>query len=39
MLLPEIPKHQNDKNLDFLDKLLPWSKDVQIKCPSKFKKS
>ena len=39
LLLTEIPKHQNDKDLDFLDKLLPWSKDVQNKCPSRFKKS
>lgn len=39
LLLTEIPKHQNDKNLDFLDKLLPWSADVQKKCPSRFKKS
>ncbi|WP_177173963.1 IS66 family transposase [Butyrivibrio sp. TB] len=39
MLLTEVPKHQNDKNLGFLDKLLPWSKDVQKKCPSRFKKS
>ncbi len=28
ILLTEIPKHQNDKNLDFLNKLLPWSLDV-----------
>ncbi len=39
LLLTEIPKHQNDKNLDFLDKLLPWSPGVQKKCPSRFKKS
>ncbi len=39
LLLTEIPKHQNDKNLDFLDKLLPWSPNVQKKCPSRFKKS
>ena len=38
-LLSEIPKHQNDKNLKFLDDLLPWSKAVQKKCPSRFKKS
>ena len=38
-LLSEIPKHQNDKNLKFLDNLLPWSKTVQKKCPSRFKKS
>jgi transposase len=39
LLLTEIPEHQNDTNLDFLDKLLPWSPSVQKKCPSKFKKS
>ena len=38
-LLSEIPKHQNDKDLKFLDDLLPWSKTVQKKCPSRFKKS
>ena len=39
LLLTEIPEHQNDTNLDFLDKLLPWSPSVQKKCPSKLKKS
>ena len=39
LFLTEIPEHQNDTNLDFLDKLLPWSPSVQKKCPSKFKKS
>lgn len=39
LLLSEIPKHQDDTNLDFLDDLLPWSKNVQEKCPSKYKKS
>ena len=38
-LLSEIPKHQNDKDLKFLDDLLPWSRKVQKKCPSRFKKS
>jgi hypothetical protein len=39
LLLTEIPKHQDDKDLRFLDDLLPWSKTVQEKCPSRFKKS
>ena len=25
LLLTEIPKHMEDKNLNFLDDLLPWS--------------
>lgn len=37
-LLTEIPKHVDDKNLDFLENLLPWSPDVQKTCPSKFSK-
>ena len=39
LLLTEIPKHMDDKNLSFLDDLLPWSPTVQEKCPSRFKKS
>lgn len=39
LLLAEIPKHMEDKNLKFLDNLLPWSKSVQAKCPSRLKKS
>ena len=39
LLLTELPKHQDDKDLRFLDDLLPWSKNVQEKCPSRFKKS
>ena len=39
LLLTEIPKHMNDTNLDFIDDLLPWSPNVQEKCPSRFKKS
>ena len=39
LLLTEIPKHMEDKNLKFLDNLLPWSKSVQAKCPSRLKKS
>ena len=39
LLLTEIPKHMDDKNLHFLDDLMPWSPRVQEKCPSRFKKS
>ena len=39
LLLTEIPKHMNDTNLSFLDELLPWSPNVQEKCPSRLKKS
>ena len=30
LLLTEIPKHMDDKNLSFLDDLLPWSPTVQM---------
>jgi len=39
LLLTEIPKHQDDKDLRFLDDLMPWSKRVQEECPSMYKKS
>lgn len=39
LLLTELPKHAEDKNLAFLDSLLPWSSRVQKECPSKHKKS
>ncbi|SDB57574.1 Transposase [Pseudobutyrivibrio sp. YE44] len=39
LLLSEIPKHMEDNNLNFLNDLMPWSKSVQQKCPSKYKKS
>nr|WP_304089052.1 transposase domain-containing protein [Methanobrevibacter ruminantium] len=39
LLLTEIPKHMDDKNLSFLDDLLPWFPTVQEKYPSRFKKS
>lgn len=39
LLLTEIPKHIDDKNLNFLDNLLPWSARVQTECPSQYKKS
>ena len=31
-LLTEIPKHMDDKNLDFLDDLLPWSEELPVSC-------
>ena len=39
LLLTEIPKHMDDKNLSSLDDLLPWSPTVLEKYPSRFKKS
>lgn len=39
LLLTELPKHVEDKNLSFLDDLMPWSSRVQKECPSQFKKS
>lgn len=39
LLLTEVPKHMGDKNLRFLDDLLPWSPRVQSECPSRYKKS
>ena len=39
LLLTEIPKHMNDKDLSFLDHLLPWSPYIQETCPSRYKKS
>ena len=39
LLLTEIPKHMDDKNLRFLDDLLPWSPKVQSECPRRYKKS
>ncbi len=38
-LLIEIPQHMDDKDLRFLDDLLPWSPRVQKEYPSKYKKS
>ena len=37
LLLSELPKHTEDKNLTFIDDLLPWSPRVQKECPSKYK--
>jgi len=31
-LLSEIPKHEDDKNLSFLDDLLPWSDKLPAEC-------
>ena len=39
LLLTEIPKHMNDTDLKFIDKLLPWAPRVQENSPSRFKKS
>lgn len=39
LLLTEIPKHMNDTDLKFIDKLLPWAPRVQETSPSRFKKS
>lgn len=39
LLLTEIPNHLDDKNLKFLDDLMPWSSRVQRECPSLIKQS
>ncbi len=39
LLLTEIPQHMEDKDLRFLDDLMPWSPHIQKECPSRFKKS
>lgn len=39
LLLTEIPHHMDDKDLRFIDDLLPWSPRVQKECPSRYKKS
>ena len=39
LLLTEIQQHMEDKDLSFIDDLLPWSSRVQKECPSKYKKS
>lgn len=36
-LLTVIPQHMDDKNLDFLDDLLPWSKNLPEICRKKKK--
>ena len=37
-LLTEIPKHMDDTDLDFLDALLPWSKQLPDICKKKKKR-
>lgn len=39
LLLTEIPKHMDDKDLKFIDELLPWSPRIQQECPIRFKKT
>lgn len=39
LLLTEIPQHMDDKDLRFIDDLLPWSPRIQKECPSRHKKS
>ena len=39
LLLTEIPKHMDDKDLSFISDLMPWSTRVQEECPSLYKKS
>lgn len=39
LLLSELPKHMDDKDLHFIDDLMPWSPSVQRECPSQYKKS
>lgn len=39
LLLTEIPQHMDDKDLRFIDDLLPWSPRVLKECPSRYKKS
>mgnify|MGYP002856900661 CR=1 FL=1 len=38
MLLKIIPDHMDDKDMSFLDELLPWSPFIQQNCLSKLKK-
>ena len=39
LLLTEIPQHIDDKDLRFIDDLLPWSPRVQKECSIRYKKS
>lgn len=39
LLLTEIPKHQDEKDLGFLSDLLPWSERIQRECASGVKRS
>ena len=38
LLLTEIPQYMNDKDLRFIDDLLPWSPRVQKECPKPIQK-
>ena len=33
----EIPQHVDDKDLGFLDKLLPWSSEIPEECKAQLK--
>lgn len=39
LLLTEIPQHMDDKDLNFLDDLLPWTDRVQEECQNLIKNS
>jgi len=39
LILTKIPQHRDNKNLRFLNDLLPWSPKVQKACPCRYKKS
>lgn len=39
LLLTELPEHIDDKNLKFLDDLMPWSSKVQEACRNLLKNS
>jgi len=39
LLLEEIPKHMDDKGLEFLEDLLPWSEKVQETCKLEKRKT
>lgn len=39
LLLTEIPQHMDDKDLMFIDDLLPWSPRIRKECPSRYKKT
>ncbi|MCR5728534.1 MAG: transposase domain-containing protein [Lachnospiraceae bacterium] len=39
LLLTEIPRHMDNKDLRFLDKLIPWSPRLQNEYLSKYKTS
>lgn len=39
LLLTELPKNITNEDTSYLEKLLPWNKDVQKQCKSLLKKS